>query len=248
MAKESGDESAYCQLAVTSSTGKTGYCNAVHTGRGHFFSAGHCFPRGDEDLRESLILVHCGTLFIDNFTQLRVSLRQGVLFSEDIAGFKSDRFPREEVSVSKFPAVYFDRTRVKPGVECEIRTLRGDVDHPVLVRIPVQFSSETLEVRFAALNSAQRIIHRRKDGADLPKSQGLREGDSGSALLCRQPRQKFELVGIAATYATDRFDGGLRQNSFSPAFGEEAVRVRLGYIRSKAPLMRFEVNAPGFSL
>jgi hypothetical protein len=210
-----------CHLSITKSDGQSSLCNGVHIGGGRILTAAHCFPEGKRTLHQGIILAKCGNDELMDFIDLRKS-KSSSAPSEDIALLTSKSpIKASVVTPTLYPSLYFSAGRINPSATCELFSLRGDYPGANLKRIPLR-GTFTLEVRNGS-QGAGRILIKPLDGGDVAPGVSVQEGDSGGALVCRfNKKAKPELVGIIATYDTDKRTGKILQMSASPVFGPEA--------------------------
>ena len=214
-----------CQLSISSSTGSSSLCNAVHIGEGKLLTAAHCFPEGQKTITQGIIIANCGSEEFMEFKSLKRSSAPKHIFNEDIAILEFSPFIKSEsISATSYPAMYFASNQIREGVQCEIIALRGSYPSKNLKRIKID-KNMNLNVMENSSGPAQ-IIMRPKVGGAIKDGLNVKEGDSGGALICRYSKiAKEELVGIIANYGTDRTTKEVIQNSFSPVFGIEAKKL-----------------------
>jgi hypothetical protein len=218
-----------CHLSISSPSGVSSLCNAVHIGQGRLLSAAHCFPEGKKTITHGIVLASCGEEEFMDFSNLRKSpdSPKGSL-GEDISLLEfSPELKGDWIVPTSYPAMYFAGGQLRTGVECEILALRGPYPSKKLKRIKVD---STMELR--ALNNRNdepaQIQMKLKSGGALVAGTNVQEGDSGGALICRYSKNaRHELVGIIMNYGTDHVTKKIMQNAFSPVFGAGAKKILL---------------------
>lgn len=214
-----------CHLSISSSTGSSSICNAVHIGDGKLLSAAHCFPEGQKTVTNGIIIANCGDEEFMEFKKIKKSKDLKFPFNEDIALLEFSPFIKAEtLNPTAYPSMYFAGNQVRDGVFCEILAFRGPYPSKNLKRIKIDKTMD-LKLMDNTTGPAQ-IIMRQKNGGAIPEGLIVKEGDSGGALICRYSKMaKEELVGIIANYGKDRTTKEIIQNSFSPIFGSEAKKL-----------------------
>ena len=211
-----------CQLSISSPSGLSSLCNAVHIGEGQLVSAGHCFPEGQKTVTQGIILATCAQEEFMEFTKLKITSDPKSVFKEDFSLLEfSPMIKGDFVRPTAYPSMYFVSNQLRDEVQCEILALRGNYPSTKLKRIKVDKSMD-MKVIDNSSGPAQ-IIMKSKTGGALAEGFNVKEGDSGGALICRYSKMaREELVGIIANYGTDRGSREIIQNSFSPVFGPQA--------------------------
>jgi hypothetical protein len=216
-----------CQLSISSPSGSSSLCNAVHIGKGRLLSASHCFPEGKKTIQSGIILATCGDEEFMEFSHLKRSpeAAKGVV-GEDIALLEfSPQINADWVVPTAYPAMYFDGPKIKSSVDCEVLSLRGDYPSKRLRRFKID---QKMDLRMLSNSGGlpSQLVMTFKSRAAFEESTSVREGDSGGALVCRAYKTaRPELVGIIMTYGTDRVTKKIMQNTFSPVFGPEAGKL-----------------------
>jgi hypothetical protein len=214
-----------CQLSISSPSGQSSMCNAVHIGGGRLLSASHCFPEGKNTITHGIVLASCGGEEFMDFTNLkRTPDPVKGSFSEDMALLEfSPVLKTESIRPTEYPAMYFASNQLRSGVQCEILAFRGSYPSKALTRIKF---NDAYDVRVMDNGSGPaQIIMKNKSGGTLPSGINVKEGDSGGALVCRYSKTaREELVGIIMSYGTDKVSKQIIQNSFSPVFGNQAKK------------------------
>jgi hypothetical protein len=212
-----------CSLSITTATGHSSLCNAVHIGQGRLLTAAHCFPEGQSTAKNGLIIAKCGN---DEFMDfLKIDQKPASTLTTNSEDISIARFApalaRPGLRPTTNPAMYFDNSQLKPSAECEILALRNDS----LITIRVDASTHLVKVS-DSLGYPSKIIHKKRLNQSLSSGTAVRPGDSGGALLCRYTKNKsLELVGITVDVRTLKTNNQPMQNTFSPVFGQEAQRL-----------------------
>jgi hypothetical protein len=214
-----------CQLSISSPSGQSSLCSAVHIGDGKLLSASHCFPEGKNTITHGIVLANCGGEEFMDFTNLKRSPDpvKGT-FSEDIALLEfAPAIKTESVTPTGYPAMYFASNQLRSGVQCEILAFRGAYPSKTLTRIKFTDAYD-IKVMDNGSGPAQ-IMMKNKSGGVLAAGINVKEGDSGGAVVCRYSKNaREELVGIIMSYGTDKVSKQIIQNSFSPVFGAQAKK------------------------
>lgn len=207
-----------CRLSITSPNGKSSLCNAVHIGNGRLLTAAHCFPHGQKNLDEGIIIAKCGNEEFSDFTKIFKSQN----LAEDITllVFSPKLRNSDEILPTAYPALYFSGSKLNPGVSCEILAIRGELTNRKLKRIKLDQSLDLQAL------SRTLLVVKGKDQSFLPTGTNVVEGDSGGALVCKTNQGvKSELIGIIKSYGSQVRTRLLVQNSFTPVFSPEAIKI-----------------------
>ena len=183
-----------CQLSISSPSGSSSLCNAVHIGKGRLLSASHCFPDGKKTIQSGIILATCGGEEFMDFTNLKRSpeAAKGVV-AEDISLLEfSPQINADWVVPTEYPAMYFDGPKIKSTVDCEVVSLRGDYPAKNVRRFKID---KNMDLRMLSNSTGlpAQLVMTYKSGSAFEGNTSVREGDSGGALVCRAYKTAYTL-------------------------------------------------------